>query len=96
VTIARFLATNDRRLGLEMSHLKPNVVVYTREGCHLCDDAKQLLGTFGIIPTEIDIDEQSALLAQYRDCVPVVKIDGKVRFRGKIDPVLLRRILRRR
>jgi hypothetical protein len=26
--------------------------------------------------------------------VPVVEIDGKVRFRGRVDPVLLRRLLR--
>ena len=73
----------------------PMVVIYTREGCHLCDEAKQLLATFGIAPTEVDIDTDATLLGQYDDCVPVVEIDGKVRFRGRIDAVLLRRILRR-
>ena len=39
-------------------------------------------------------DNDPQLLAQYTDCVPVVLIDGKERFRGRIDEVLLRRLLR--
>ena len=29
----------------------------------------------------------------FNDCVPVVEIDGKIRFCGRVDPVLLRRLL---
>ncbi|MCG8584354.1 MAG: glutaredoxin family protein [Pirellulales bacterium] len=72
------------------------VVLYTREGCHLCDDARQLLAGFGIVPAEVDIDKNAELLDKFDECVPVVEIDGKVRFRGRIDPVLLRRTLRNR
>ena len=72
------------------------VVLYTRDGCHLCDDAKQLLEQHGLSPVEVDIDDDPALLTEYNECVPVVKIDGKVRFRGKISPILLERLLRRR
>lgn len=67
--------------------------IYTRDGCHLCDDAIALVRSFGLEPSVVDIDTQPELLANYDKCVPVVVIDGKVRFRGKIDPVLLKRLL---
>ncbi|MCO6045329.1 glutaredoxin family protein [Aeoliella sp. ICT_H6.2] len=69
--------------------------LYTRDGCHLCDDAHQLLRSHGIEPTLTDIDERPELLAKYNTCVPVVVVDGKVRFRGRIDPVLLERLLQK-
>lgn len=67
--------------------------LYTRDGCHLCDDAHQLLRSRGVEPTLTDIDTQPDLLTKYNTCVPVVVVDGKVRFRGRIDPVLLDRLL---
>jgi glutaredoxin len=71
----------------------PQVVVYTRSGCHLCEEAEQLLVRHGLAPELIDIDEDRALREQFTDCVPVVLIDGKERFRGRVNEVLLRRIL---
>ena len=71
-----------------------NVVLYTREGCHLCDDAHQLLSEFGIEPRLVDIDGDVELRKQFDTCVPVVEIDGKIRFRGRVDRVLLMRIIR--
>lgn len=67
--------------------------IYTRSGCHLCDDAIALVRSFDLEPNVVDIDTQPKLLADYDKCVPVVVIDGKVRFRGKVDPVLLKRLL---
>ena len=69
------------------------VVLYTRQGCHLCDDAQALLVRHGLSPELIDIDRAPELRAQYNECVPVVEIDGKVRFRGRIDERLLKRLL---
>jgi glutaredoxin len=71
-----------------------SVRVYTRSGCHLCDEACSVLKRHGLAPDTIDIDSDPALLKQYTDCVPVVVIDGRVRFRGKVNEVLLRRLLR--
>jgi glutaredoxin len=71
----------------------PEVVLYTRAGCHLCDDAKALLERHGLVPTLVDVDADPRLRSQYDQCVPVVVIDGKERFRGRIDPRLLRRLL---
>ncbi len=71
-----------------------NVILYTRTGCHLCDEALETLRSHGLQPTIQNIDADETLRAQFTTCVPVVEIDGKIRFRGKVDPLLLRRLLR--
>jgi glutaredoxin len=70
----------------------PEVTVYTRQGCHLCDDAIALLLQYGLSPKLVDIDADPAL-RRYNDCVPVVEIGGRERFRGRVNEALLRRIL---
>ena len=70
------------------------VTLYTRVGCHLCEDAERLLIKHGLRPEKIDIDDDPALCEQFNTCVPVVEIDGKIRFRGRVSEVLLRRLLR--
>jgi glutaredoxin len=68
-------------------------VLFTRAGCHLCDDARQVLEKHGIMPKCVDIDADAPLRERFDTCVPVVEIDGRVRFRGRVEPVLLRRLL---
>jgi glutaredoxin len=77
-------------------NVKPqlHVVLYTRRGCPLCEEARELLFAHGITPVVVDIDADSALRARFGTWVPVVEINGRVRFRGRIEPVLLRRMLR--
>ena len=70
-----------------------NVTLYTRRGCHLCDDAHDLLVAHCLEPAMIDIDADPELQRKFNECVPVVEIDGKIRFRGHVDPVLLRRLI---
>jgi glutaredoxin len=72
------------------------VLLYTRAGCHLCDEALQILERYGLVVRKIDIDVQSELKPLYDQCVPVVVIDGRERFRGRVDEVLLKRLLNRR
>lgn len=72
------------------------VVLYTRRDCHLCDDAQAVLTAHGLVFECMDIDRDPMLQAAFDTCVPVVEIDGRIRFRGRVDPVLLRRLLRRR
>lgn len=71
----------------------PEVTLYSRQGCHLCDQAAGVLREFGLDFRLVDIDKDPALRARFTDCVPVVEMDGKVRFRGRVDRVLLRRLL---
>jgi glutaredoxin len=72
------------------------VLLYTRAGCHLCEEALQILERYGLVVRKIDIDVQSELKPLYDQCVPVVVIDGRERFRGRVDEVLLKRLLSRR
>jgi len=69
------------------------VVLYTRAGCHLCDDALAVLQRHGLSPKLIDIDSEPGLRERYNECVPVVEIDGKERFRGRVNETLLSRLL---
>ena len=69
------------------------VVLYTRRGCHLCEEALVALQQEGFTPKLIDIDNDPMLRERYNECVPVVVIDGQERFRGRVNSVLLRRIV---
>jgi glutaredoxin len=77
---------------------RPAVVLYTRGGCHLCHEVEARLEAerggvdFDLTIVDIDRDEEQKRL--YGLEVPVVSIDGRVRFRGVVNPVLLRRALR--
>ncbi len=79
-----------------MGESPSEVLLYTRAGCHLCDEAQRTLKAHGLAVRTIDIDDQPELKSKYDTCVPVVVIDGRERFRGRIDEVLLRRLLRAR
>jgi glutaredoxin len=71
----------------------PPVLLYTRPGCHLCEEAEALMRKHGLEPQLVDIDADPQLRERYTTCVPVVVIDGKERFRGRVNEVLLRRLL---
>lgn len=73
--------------------LPNDVVLYTRQGCGLCDEAYAVLAAQGLRPREIDVDRDPALVQKWGRCLPVVEIEGRVRFRGRVHPVLLRRLL---
>jgi glutaredoxin len=77
------------------SHLQ--VTVYTRAQCCCCHKAIDLLKDYqrrhGFRIEEVDIDADPELRQQYDTTVPVVAIDGKVRFKGVVKPVLLERLL---
>lgn len=74
------------------------VVLYTRQGCQLCDTAWMQLQTaqarWGFTVATVDVDSDPELVIKYGDCVPVVTIDGVVRFRGRVNDVLLERMVR--
>lgn len=72
------------------------VVLYTRQGCHLCDEARKSLAGFQDELPEVevvDIDSDDELKERFDACVPVVEIDGEVRFRGRVNEILLRRFI---
>ena len=56
------------------------VTLYTRRGCHLCDDAKQAIESArrrsAFEYKEFDIDADPKLREMYNEEVPVITIDG--------------------
>ena len=74
------------------------VTVYSREGCGCCKKAKDVVdgfrGRFSLRVDGVDVDQSAELTECYGDQIPVIAVGGKVRFRGKVDPVLLERLLR--
>ena len=70
-----------------------NALIYTRTGCHLCEEAALLLARYGFQTELVDIDTNPELRERYNVCVPVVFIDGKERFRGRVNEILLKRLL---
>jgi glutaredoxin len=74
-----------------------NVVLYTRPGCCLCDDARQVLervrDRHPFALTERDIEQDDALLRRYLERIPVVEIDGHEAFDLSVDEPELERVL---
>ncbi len=70
------------------------VTVYSRIGCHLCEDAeailKSLQGELSFDLEVIDIDKDPSLINLYSDQVPVIHIDGNHHDFYKVDPVRFR------
>lgn len=72
------------------------LVLYTRDDCQLCEEAGALLSRYADWLPDlqlVDIDRDPDLRDRYRNQVPVVELDGEVRFRGKINEFLLRRLI---
>jgi len=73
-----------------------SVVVYTRSDCPLCEEALETLTRYHRwipSPVEVQIDDDPDLEERYGQSVPVVEIDGKLRFRGDVNETLLRRLI---
>jgi glutaredoxin len=70
------------------------ITIYSRHGCHLCDDAQAVLDSMREeLNFEIDvinIDEDVELIKLYSDQVPVIHIDGLHHDFYKVDPVRFR------
>jgi glutaredoxin len=75
----------------------PAVTLYGRPGCHLCDDAREVLlrvradAPFEL--REIDIEGDDELFKRYLERIPVVCLDGAELFELFVDEAALRRRL---
>jgi glutaredoxin len=73
------------------------VTLYSRPGCHLCEDARVALervqrrAPFTI--DEIDITADDALHARYLERIPVVALDGEELFEFFVDEDSLERFI---
>jgi len=75
-----------------------DVVLYSRPGCHLCDEARAVLlaererTPFDL--DEIDIESSDELLRDYGERIPVVVVDGEEAFEYTVDPAGLAALVR--
>ena len=73
------------------------VTLFSRPGCHLCDDAHAVLEAVRReTPFQLEVRDISgdlALLAAYRHDIPVIAIDGVEAFRHTVSAPELRRRL---
>ena len=78
----------------------PRVVLFSRAGCHLCDDARALVAgeadRAGTTWREVDVDRDSEPgrdLGELSELVPVVEVDGVRQGYWRIEAARLRRAL---
>ena len=71
------------------------IVLVTRAGCHLCDDALSLLREQGLEPALADVDSDAELFRLYDWRVPVLLVDGTVAAEGHITADRLKQALGR-
>ena len=74
------------------------VTLYSRPGCHLCDEARETLARLrrhvAFELEEIDIEEDDALHRAYLERIPVVHLDGEHLFDYFVDEQILTARLR--
>ena len=67
----------------------PEIVLYSRRGCHLCEVVKESLQKLSRSSKfqwrEVDVDSDDDLRRRFNDEVPVVFIDGKKAFKYRMD-----------
>jgi glutaredoxin len=69
------------------------LTLYTRPGCHLCEDAVAVLERIGEPFEEIDISGDRELEAEYGDRIPVIMLDGREHGYWRVEEQRLRRDL---
>jgi len=66
-----------------------HIEIYSRPGCHLCDEAKDVIEPFRkryrFELSVTDVDSSAALRAAYGTEIPVVMINGQEAFRHRVD-----------
>lgn len=69
------------------------VVLVTRQGCHLCDQALAMLQELNLHPDVLDVDTDDELYRLYDWRVPVILADGVVIAEGRVNRDRLRETL---
>ena len=75
------------------------VVMYTKDGCHLCEEAYDVLMAVredrSFVFEMVDITTDKALMDAYGELIPVILINGEERFRYRINEKRLRQELKK-
>lgn len=77
----------------------PRITLYGRPGCHLCDDARDVIervcADLGESFVEVDIDSDEDLLDRFGEEIPVTFVDGRQHDFWRVDEARLRAALAR-
>ncbi|MGB7685307.1 MAG: glutaredoxin family protein [Solirubrobacterales bacterium] len=73
----------------------PEVVVYARPECHLCEEAMAAIVAlhedgYRFVLREVDIESDEGLLRSHLERIPVVEVDGAVVSELVLDQAALR------
>jgi hypothetical protein len=75
----------------------PRVVLLGRPGCHLCDEAREVVvrvtSELGVGWAEQSIDDHPELLRRYAEQIPVTFVDGRRHDFWRVDEARLRAAL---
>jgi glutaredoxin len=81
----------------ELGEVPPRVVLYSKPGCHLCDDARAVIEAvcdeLGEHYDEVDISASDDLTARFGEEIPVTFVDGAQHDFWRVDPARLRAAL---
>ena len=79
------------------SAVTPRVTLIGKPGCHLCDDAREVIARvaadLGVTWDELSILDDRALAEQYAEQIPVTLVDGRQHDYWRVDEARLRAAL---
>jgi glutaredoxin len=80
-----------------VSETEPRVLLYSKPGCHLCDDARAVIARvcadLGTTYEEVDITTSADLVRQYGEQIPVTFVDGRQHDFWRVEEARLRTAL---
>ncbi|HSE55498.1 MAG: glutaredoxin family protein [Nocardioidaceae bacterium] len=81
----------------ELGETPPRVVLYSKPGCHLCDDAREVIAAvcaeLGETFDEVDITTSDELMREFGEQIPVTFVDGDQHDFWRVDAGRLRAAL---
>ncbi|HLN97127.1 MAG TPA: glutaredoxin family protein [Pyrinomonadaceae bacterium] len=76
---------------------RADVIIYSRPGCHLCDEARHAIEAAGCgaeyTLEEINIESDPGLMKRYRYDIPVITINGIEAFKHRLTSEAFRQKL---
>jgi glutaredoxin len=81
----------------ELGETPPRVVLYSKPGCHLCDEARSVVAAvcveLGEHFDEVDITTSAELTRSFGEQIPVTFVDGEQHDFWRVDAARLRAAL---
>ncbi|MBV9211602.1 MAG: glutaredoxin family protein [Acidobacteria bacterium] len=77
---------------------KARVTIYTKPGCHLCDEAKRQIVAAACEDLyeleEVNIETDAELFERYKHSIPVIAINGTEAFKYHLTPAAFKKALK--